>query len=314
MNGSWNMPWLYATGTTKIRQGTLAVWLVVLFWGFHYVVLYQPLRLINPERYLLVRFGWASGVVFLMCLFFPFWRGISRMDWGGLLLLSFVEIVGYNWTFLLAASILDPVPLVLILSLRPITVALYSHLKGHESFSLFQWGAMGLVCIGIFLVVDGGTPHTMVHLATPKRSTGLFLAFLSLILLTISTVLSRFLLTRVSTVQVTFLPILLGGIILLCLHPGWIVLPTADRTPIIIFSLLYSVFLALFLAYFLWNFAISSIGPTRASLWTSGQPLVTAAGAFLFLDHYLSWVQVTGGLLTLAGFWIFFGKEVLPRK
>lgn len=308
------MPWLSATGTTKIRQGTLAVWLVVLLWGFHYVVLYHPLRLINPERYLLVRFGWASGVVLLMCFFFPFWRGIPRMDWGGLLLLSFVEIVGYNWTFLLAASILDPVPLVLILSLRPITVALYSHLKGHESFSLFQWGAMGLVCIGIFLVVNGGTPHTIVHLATQKRSTGLFLAFLSLILLTISTLLSRFLLTRVSTVQVTFLPILLGGTILLCLHPGWIVLPTADRTPVIIFSLLYSISMALFLAYFLWNFAISSIGPTRASLWSSGQPLVTAAGAFLFLGHSLSWVQVTGGLLTLAGFWIFFGKEFLPRE
>ena len=308
------MKWLNVTGPPKVRQGTLAVWAVLLLWGFHYVVLYRPLRLINPERYLLVRFGWASGVVLLMCLFFPFWRGISRVNWGGLLLLSFVEIVGYNWAFLLAASILDPVPFVLILSLRPVTVALYSHLRGHESFSSFQWGAMGLVCIGIFLVVNGGAPHAIVHLATQKRSTGLFLAFLSLILLTISTLISRSLLTRLSTVQVTFLPILLGGIILLCIHPGWIVLPTADRTPVIIFSLLYSVFMALFLAYFLWNFAIISIGPTRASLWTSGQPLVTAAGALLFLGHHLSWVQVTGGLLTLAGFWIFFGKEVLPGE
>ena len=310
----WNMSWLNAAGTTKIRQGTLAVWLVVLLWGFHYVVLYRPLRLINPEIYLIVRFTWASGLVLLMCLFFPFLRGISRTNWWWLLLLSFVEIVGYNWAFLLAASTVDPIPLVLILSLRPITVALYSHLKGHESFSLFQWGAMGLVCIGIFLVVNGGAPHTMVHLAAPKKPTGLFLAFLSLLLLTISTLLSRFLLTKVSIAQVTFLPILLGGIILLCLHPGWIVLPTADRTPTIIFSLLYSVFLALFLAYFLWNIAISSIGPTRSSLWTSGQPLVTAAGAFLILGHHLFWVQVTGGLLTLAGFWIFFGKEVLPRE
>ena len=74
------MSWLNAAGTTKIRQGTLAVWLVVLLWGFHYVVLYRPLRLINPEIYLIVRFTWASGLVLLMCLFFPFWRGSRSLS------------------------------------------------------------------------------------------------------------------------------------------------------------------------------------------------------------------------------------------
>ena len=129
--------------------------MVVLFWGFHYVVLYRPLRLIDPERYLILRFFWAAVLVLIFSLFVPVLRGISLKNWQRLLLLSLVGIVAYQWVFLKAASLLDPVSLVLILSLGPVLVALYGHLKGHDSFSPLQWGAMALIGVGIFLVVRG---------------------------------------------------------------------------------------------------------------------------------------------------------------
>jgi drug/metabolite transporter (DMT)-like permease len=292
--------------SARVRRGTLAAWALVLFWGFHYVVLYRPLRLIDPERYLFLRFGWAASVVLILSFFFPFLRGIGRGNWGRLLLLSLVGIVGYQWVFLRAASLLDPVPLVLILSMGPVIVAVYSHIRGQESFSPFQWGAMGVICFGIFLVVRGepGGTDPGIHLGE-----GLVMAFFSLFFFTISTFLTRSLLTRVTTVQTTLVPVLLGGLILLPFHPDWLLLPPGRHEAIIFLSLLYSIFVALFLCYFLWNMAVSDIGPARAGLWSNGQPLVAACGSVAFLGHHLSWGQVFGGLLALGGYWIFFGKK-----
>ena len=290
------------------KRGTLAAWILVLLWGFHYVVLYRPLRIIDPERYLFLRFGWAGCVVLLLAFFHPFLRGISPANWGRLLLLSLVGIVGYQWVFLKAASILDPVPLVLILSLGPVLVALYSHARGHESFSAFQWGMIVLIGAGIFLVVRGEPAGKSLH---DHRALGLLMAFFSLLFFTLSTLMARSLLSRVGTVQVTLVPILLGGLLLVPLHPSWILPPSGPHATLVLLSLLYSIVVALFICYFLWNLAIADIGPARAGLWTNGQPIVAAVGTALFLHRPLSFGQILGGMIAVAGFWGFFGKDLL---
>ena len=291
----------------KRHRGTVAAWALVLFWGFHYVVLYRPLRLIEPERYLLLRFGWASLIVLVLGLFMPFLKGISPINWGRLFLLSLVGIVGYQWVFLKAASILDPVSLVLILSLGPVLVALYSHLRGHESFTAFQWGMMAVIGTGISLVVRGEPSGPSLD---GSRPLGLFMAFLSLLFFATSTLMARSLLSRVSTMQVTLIPILIGGALLIPLHPTWMLLPNGPHRGIVLFALLYSIFVALFLCYFLWNMAISDIGPSRAGLWTNGQPIVAALGTALFLHQPLGLGQVAGGMIAVAGFWGFFGRDL----
>lgn len=289
----------------RMRRGTLAAWALVLFWGLHYVVLYRPLRIIDPERYLYLRFGWAGAIVLVLALFRPVLRGISPGNWGRLLLLALVGVVGYQWVFLKAASVLDPVSLVLILSLGPVLVALYSHLRGQESFSALQWGMMALIGAGITFVVRG-EPSSARPLHD-DRTIGLLMGVLSLFFFALSTLMTRALLSRVSTLQVTLVPILLGGLILVPLHPRWILPPKGPQSDVVLLSLAYSIFVALFLCYFLWNLAISDIGPARAGLWTNGQPIVAAVGTALFLHQPLGAGQIVGGLIAVAGFWGFFG-------
>ncbi len=292
---------------TKKKRGTLAAWTLVLFWGLHYVVLYRPLRLIDPEHYLFLRFGWAGAIVLVLALFLPFLRGISPGNWLRLASLALIGVIGYQWVFLRAASILDPVPLVLILSLGPVLVALYSHIRGHESFSAFQWAMMILIGAGITLVVRGEPAHQGSH---GQEGPGLLMAFLSLVFFTLSTLLTRSLLTRMRMVQVTLAPILLGGAFLVPFHPSWILPPGGAHAGLIILSLVYSIAVALFLCYFLWNLAISDIGPSRAGLWSNGQPIVTALGTALFLHRPLGLGQILGGMIAVAGFWGFFGIEL----
>ena len=292
---------------TPKKRGTLAAWTLVLFWGLHYVVLYRPLRLIDPEHYLFLRFGWAGSIVLVLALFIPFLRGISFGNWARLASLALIGVIGYQWVFLRAASILDPVPLVLILSLGPVLVALYSHIRGHESFSAFQWGMMILIGAGIYLVVRGEPANQGSH---DKEALGLLMAFLSLGFFTFSTLITRSLLTRMSMVQVTLAPILLGGALLVPFHPSWILPPSGAHAELIVLSLVYSIAVALFLCYFLWNLAISDIGPSRAGLWSNGQPIVTALGTALFLHRPLGLGQILGGMIAVAGFWGFFGIEL----
>ena len=271
----------------------------------------RPLRIVDPERYLILRLGWSSAVVLLLSFFLPLFRGISPANWARLFVLALVGIAGYQWVFFRAASILDPVPLVLILSLGPVIVALYSHLRGHESFSVAQWGAMGLILSGIALVVQGGAAHGSVGSRSGATLAGLGLALVSLLFFTVSTIVTRTVLREVRTTQATLIPIFLGGLLVLPFHPSWVVLSPAVRQPVVLLALFYSVFMSLFLAYFLWNVAVGSIGPSRASLWSNGQPLVTAVGTVLFLGQSLSMKQFLGGGLAMAGFWVFFGREIV---
>ena len=74
-------------------------------------------------------------------------------------------------------------------------------------------------------------------------------------------------------------------------------------------SLLYSIFFALFFSYYLWNVAVADIGPVRAGLWTNGQPVVAAIGSAIFLGHKMGTLQMVGGVVALAGYWLFFGLE-----
>ena len=299
-----------------MRKGTLAAWVVVLLWGFHYVVLYRPLRLIDPERYLILRFSWAALLVLLFSLFFPVLKGISRENWRKLLLLSLVGIVAYQWVFLKAASLLDPVTLVLILSLGPVLVALYGHAKGHESFSPLQWGAMALIGAGIYLVVHGELPQDgSAPASLSGQGEGLIMAVLSLLFFTLWTLMTREMSGRVSTLQLTLVPVLLGGVILVPLHPSWVLPPAGPHAGLVGLSLMYSIVFALFLAYYLWNVAVADIGPARAGLWTNGQPVVAAAGSALFLGHKMGSLQLVGGLVAVVGYWLFFGKEQsAPRR
>ena len=288
----------------------MAAWVVVLFWGFHYVVLYRPLRLIDPERYLILRFFWAAILVLIFSLFVPVLRGISRTNWQRLLLLSLVGIVAYQWVFLKAASLLDPVSLVLILSLGPVLVALYGHVKGHESFSPLQWGSMALIGVGIVLVVRGALPQAVSPIGSESRhEEGLFMAVLSLLFFSVWTLMTREMTGRVSTLQITLVPVLLGGLVLTPLHPAWIIPPSGIHARLILFSLLYSIFFALFFSYYLWNVAVADIGPARAGLWTNGQPVVAAIGSAIFLGHKMGTLQMVGGVVALAGYWLFFGLE-----
>jgi drug/metabolite transporter (DMT)-like permease len=284
-------------------SGALAIGTVVVIWGFHYIVLFHPLRLVSPGQYLTLRFFWASLFLLALPPFYRLFKNIPPRSWVELCALGLFSIVWYQWSFLKAVALMDPLPLVMILSLGPILVGVVRLVRKEEAFLPVQWFGMIFVVLGTGFLLS--RPWTNIaHLRFGGN--GYTWAFMCLFLFVFQTLLVRRLVMTLSIGQVTFLPILIGGAGLSLWHPSELVLPPADRTAGVIIALLYSIFLALFLAYFLWNAAIRALGPTQASLWSNAQPLVTALGAYFILKEPLSLRQVGGGILMAVGFGLFF--------
>jgi drug/metabolite transporter (DMT)-like permease len=292
---------------SSLSGGYWAIALTTLIWGFHYVVLYRPLRILTPRHFLTLRFGW--GAIFLLFLgprLLSMLKGLTLGQWGGLGFLAFLSTISYQISFFKAVSLLDPLSISLILSLGPLILAVFGHIGGGERYHKSQWGGMLVVFMGTGVLVGGGAPVGV----GPFWVTGLLWGVLCLFLFVLQTLWSRRLLRTLPPVTVTILPILIGGLFIALSSPGDLLLAPSERVPVVFFALFYTICIALYLAYFFWNKALSTLGSTRTSFLVNGQPVVTALGAIVFLGKPLSFHQVFGGLLMLSGYVLFFVPEL----
>ena len=49
--------------------------------------------------------------------------------------------------------------------------------------------------------------------------------------------------------------------------------------------------------------SVRLIGPSRASSFVTGVPVVAAVGGWIFLNETITWLEALGGAITIAGFW-----------
>jgi len=295
---------------SSLNGGYWAIALTTLIWGFHYVVLYEPLRILTPRHFLTLRFGW--GAIFLLFLgprLLSMLRDLTLGQWGGLAFLAFLSTISYQISFFKAVSLLDPLSISLILSLGPLLLAVFGHIGAGERYKKSQWGGMLVVFLGTGVLVGGGAPVGVGSFWV----SGLLWGALCLFLFVLQTLWSRRLLRTLPPVTVTVLPILIGGFFIALSSPKDLFLAPNERVPVVFFALFYTICIALYLAYFLWNRALSTLGSTRTSFLVNGQPIVTALGAVIFLGKPLSFHQVFGGLLMLLGYALFFVPEFLDK-
>ncbi len=297
-------------GFSTLVGGYWAIALTTLIWGFHYVVLYEPLRMLTPRHFLTLRFGW--GAILLLLLgprLFSLLKDLTFGQWAGLAFLAFLSTISYQISFFKAVSLLDPLTISLILSLGPLLLAVFGHIGAGERYKKSQWSGMLVVFMGTAVLVGGGAPVG----SGPFWLTGLTWGALCLFLFVLQTLWSRRLLRTLPPLTVTILPILIGGLVIALSSPKELLLSPDERVPVVYFALFYTIGIALYLAYFLWNRALSVLGSTRTSFLVNGQPIVTALGAIVFLGKPLSFHQVAGGLLMLSGYALFFVPEFLDK-
>ena len=78
----------------------------------------------------------------------------------------------------------------------------------------------------------------------------------------------------------------------------------AAISPRSLVALLYLAVFATVAAFFFYNYALTKIPASRASIFINGIPVVTALGAWIILGERLTLLQGAGGVLVLAAVFI----------
>lgn len=279
----------------------------VIVWGCTFIsskILLQ--HGLSPVDILLLRFGLAY------CLLLPFYRKHLRLPswkdeaWMALLgitggsLYFLTENTAINYTLTTNAS--------LIVSLTPLYTMLLMRLINRNTTRLSSRMLLGsfLAVIGVFSVVMNG------HILLELNPIGDFLSFLSglcwsfysLAYCRVAKKWSALLITRKLFFWgfVTALPFL-------CLHDQEVNASLIINQPAVWGNLLFLGIVASLLCFFGWNVAVSRIGAIHANNLIYFNPLITLLVAHAVLDEPLTWMSLTGMLLTILGVWVANGKR-----
>lgn len=279
----------------------------VIVWGCTFIsskILLQ--HGLSPVDILLLRFGLAY------CLLLPFYRKHLRLPswkdeaWMALLgitggsLYFLTENTAINYTLTTNAS--------LIVSLTPLYTMLLMRLINRNTTRLSSRMLLGsfLAVIGVFSVVMNG--HILLELNPIgdflSLLSGLCWSFYSLAYCRVAKKWSALLITRKLFFWgfVTALPFL-------CLHDQEVNASLIINQSAVWGNLLFLGIVASLLCFFGWNVAVSRIGAIHANNLIYFNPLITLLVAHAVLDEPLTWMSLTGMLLTILGVWVANGKR-----
>lgn len=286
----------------------VSIMLSVLFWGLSFVGTKIALESFTPFSLIFLRFSAAS------CFFLPLmlYRGfpkLSRREHGRLFLAALFqpglyflcETVGLQYTSASKAS--------LIVATIPVAVLTLSVIFLKERFNWVIIVGIGLSLVGVAMLIFGD-PYVSWSFGGPIR--GDLLMFGAVMAMAIYTVLMKNLASTRSTVDITGMQIIYGALLF---APAFFwQLPNAEWSQLTRQSLIALVSLTLFAtigAFLFFNFALSKIPATRTAIFLNCVPVVTAIGAWLVLEEWLTLIQIAGGVVVLVSVYLtnFLGNK-----
>ena len=291
----------------------IALSLTALFWGLSFVGTKIALESFSVFTLILMRFSLASLLFFLFFLFRGFPR-FSKKDHIKIIatavfqpaLYFFFETFGIEYTTASKAGI--------IVATIPMVVLLFSSLFFGERTNGFSIMGALLSFIGVMILVMGDPKFTWSlqgHLLGDLFMVGAVISAAAYM------VMAGDLGQRYSALDITGTQMIYGTLLLLpvCLWqlpPA----PLAATSVQAIVAVLFLVFLATIGAFFCYNYALSKIAASRASLFINAIPVITAIASWVILGERLNALQMGGGAIVLFAVYLtnyFTTRKVVPR-
>jgi len=276
----------------------MALSAAVLFWGLSFVATKVALETFPVFTLIFARFGLGS-CLFLILLAFRGFPNFSRKDHLRLVLtalfepgLYFVfETIGLQHTTAPEAA--------LIIATVPIVVLVLAVLILGERTKPVSLVGMATSLLGIGVLVLGERQFSW---AMGGRLLGDLLVFGAVISAAFYIVWARGLGKKYSAFEITSMQIIYGALLYV---PAFLwELPDVQWSAISSRSLGALGFLTLFAtvgAFLCYNYALTKVPATRASVFINGIPVVTALAAWPLLGETLGLMQAFGGVLVLFG-------------
>ena len=221
-------------------------------------------------------------------------------DWWRILGLGLIGHGFYQFLFIMAINNTLAGNVVLILSINPAFVAVFSALFGYERIRVYTWIGVLLSLAGVSLVVLGSGEE--LHFGSRLLGDAIMLAVT--VMWALYTVLSQPLLKRYSAVKLNALTMPVGATVLLLAAtpalvgttPQWTVVPASVWLVMALSGLL-----AVSASYIIWYKGIQKLGSSRTSVYSNLVPVLGAVISAVFLGESLGWQFWAGMVLVLAG-------------
>jgi drug/metabolite transporter (DMT)-like permease len=274
--------------------------LTVLFWGANFSVVKYALTALSPFAVNALRFTLATVALNVALLLSGPHPKLTFRRKAQLVGLGLLGYVAYQVLFIQGIHRTTAGNSAIILATVPVWVAVIGSLAGMEKVRALGW-------IGIALSLGGIAVLTQARASVEFSFGGATLLGDVLVLLSTLcwagyTLLLRPMLKTCSAVQVTAvaclgaLPVLLLLAAPSLLALDWSAVPTG-----VWFSLSFSGLFSISLGYVFWNYGVSRLGSTRASLYTNVTPAFALFIAWIWLDETLAVGQAFGVVLVLGG-------------
>jgi len=282
----------------------------MIFWGLSFVATKVALESLPTFTLVFLRFILAALIFVFLRRGFK-WPSFSRRDHVKMILLALFEpglyfifeTIGLQYTSAAKTS--------LIIATIPVVVFVLSTLMLGERTSIASILGALLSFFGIVLLVMGEPGFS---LKVRGSFFGDLLICAAVISASLYIVFARDLGRNYSSFDITFIQILYGAVFFF--FPFLFELPNLLWETITIRSWIAVMYLTIFAtagAFMCYNYALSQVPASRASVFINGIPVVTAVGAWMILDERLTTVQATGGgLVLLAVFLTNLPKGIMP--
>jgi drug/metabolite transporter (DMT)-like permease len=271
-----------------------AVSVTLLLWASAFVAIRHLAETFSPGGLSLGRLVVGSiclGVVALA-------RGLprpSRRDWLPLLVIGVLWFGVYNVTLNAGERHVDAGTAVMIIQVSPVLIALLAAVFLDERFTAYLGVGLALAFAGVGLIVAatgeaGGDRDPM----------GVVMCLVAAVAYSISLVLQKPLVARLSALHVTFLACTIGAIV--CLpYAGQLVGDARDASGVDLWWVVYLGVFPTAIAFTTYAFALRHMSASSLGVTTYLVPPITIVMGWLFLSETPPGMAYVGGVLALVG-------------
>jgi drug/metabolite transporter (DMT)-like permease len=274
---------------------TLALIFTVVAWGLSFVAIKIVLTELSPIMYMFIRFSLASAV-FLVILLIKGFPCLDRATHIKLFLTGLFEPGLYFYFETTGLTLTSASKASIILATVPLLVMVLARIFLHEPIGRNSIFAIFLSVLGIFLLVIGESGWLELNNST----IGDLLILMAALSAALYMVLARSLGNKLSSLVITSFQMFYGTIMFL---PVFLFKFSATNwNTVSLNSIIALIFLALVCTvggYSLYNYALTQIPASRASVFLNGVPVITTISAAWILGEHLAFWQLLGGLVVL---------------
>lgn len=295
------------------RRADAAMSFIVVIWGLHFIVMKDGLADIAPTTYNAIRF--AAGLPVMLAVAYTQRQAmrLSRRDAGLVVGISIIGPIGYQIGFASGLARTTSTNTALLVATTPVWTALFSLIAGMVIVRRRLLAGIAITLAGVALVVLGSAGAEVALSHDDLVGSGLVLS--AAIVGAIGNILSKPALDRLGGMPVaiwTYILTTVGMIVIAA--PDLATLSSSD-VPIRAWpNVLYSGVLSSAGGFLAWNYALKTLGPTRAATYHNFPPIIAALAGILILSDPLTVGLAIGGPLTLVGVIIVRQNTLLRQR